>query len=226
MRRGSSVASILLASALVLPPLLNLISEFRRASRAGPSPPRLSFGFGPVATDFSPPPDQRRGTYIPARILDFRSPSTTRSTFFVHYPSGESVAVGSVVIAPPWILAGKIVKVWPRSGVALAAYVEDPSFRVPALAGSTEFLLMGRGEGLGLGVLKGDLSASDSALLKTSGAAGVFPGGLLVGYLDRARKGRVAPAFLRQHGMWLYLWRDPGLEALRRALGTAAGSRW
>jgi cell shape-determining protein MreC len=220
MRRGHGIAPVLLALAIGLPPVLNLIAEVRRVKDAGPFPDTRSHGFGADTRKFTPPPGSERGRYVPGRIIDFRSPSSFRSTFFVHYPRAEPVTPGSVVIAPPQTVAGVIVKAWTRIGVALARHVEDPAFRVACKAGDRTFLLSGAGEEYGLTALAGSLADLPGDVVRTSGADGVFPPDLLVGYWRTEGDGTVEPAFSRERGRWVYLWFDPDLAALQRVLGT------
>jgi hypothetical protein len=223
MRRGRGFAPWLLVLALALPPLLNLIDEVRRIDRAGPAPEVASFGFGAPDETFVPPPGARRGRYVPGRIIDFRSPSAFRSTFLVHFSPKESVGVGAAVMTPGRILAGTVVKVWTRAGVALARSVEDPAFRAVVRAGEAEVVLAGRGEGAGLQCLGGAAPPPSEEPLATAGTDGVFPAGLLVGYRRTGGALTIEPAFRREAACWAYLWYDPDLEALEAALGPRAG---
>ena len=218
MRRGQGVAPLVLGIALVLPPLLNLVAELRRLRDAGPPPDVLEYGFGRAPADAEPPPEERRGRYVPGRVVDFSSPSPFVSTFFVHFPRREEVRPGAVVIAPGRVLAGRIVKVWPRAGLALARVPEDADFRVACSVGDARVLLTGRGDGAGLEAASGSLADFESEIVQTSGDGGVYPPRLLVGF---RRKNVVLPAFSRTRGTWVYLWYDPDLEALAQALGAA-----
>jgi hypothetical protein len=223
MRRGHRIAPILLALALGLPPLLTLVAEVNRAGRAGQAPEMKSYGFGEPPEPFVPPPGARRGRHVPARIVDFRSPSIFRSTFFVHLPPGECPAVGAVVMTPERALAGAVVKVWKTAGIALARSPEDPAFRVACRCGSREAFLTGRGDALGLTLLAGNLGDASDELVWTAGTDGVFPAGLLVGYRRAETSDVVVSAFDRSRATWVYLWRDPDLEALEAAVGPRAG---
>ena len=77
MRRGQSLAPLILGLALVLPPLLNLVFELRELSTAGSSPETLAYGFGAAPEQVQPPRDQRRGRYVPARVIEFGSKEFT-----------------------------------------------------------------------------------------------------------------------------------------------------
>ncbi len=214
MRRGQGFGPIVLAVALFAPPLFNLALELRRLKDPLPAPPRADFRFGDAPFTPGPP---KRGRYIPARIVDFRSPSPLRSTFIAHFPPTEEVRRGAVVIGPHAILAGTVAKVWQRQGIALIRSVEDPGFRALCASRDGDIVLAGRGESLGLGALAGSLAAfAEGERVLTAARSRVFPAGLLLG--DR-RGDAVMPAFAYDQDRWVYLWHDPDLQALSAALG-------
>ncbi|HNR99746.1 MAG TPA: hypothetical protein PKX48_12380 [Planctomycetota bacterium] len=216
MRRGLHFGHILLAVALFAPPVFNLALELRRLKAAPPAPPRADFHFGEAP--FAPEPP-KRGRYIPARIVDFRSPSPLRSTFMVHFPPTEEVHRGAVVIGPHAILAGTVAKVWQRQGVALVRSVEDPGFRALCASRDGDIVLVGRGESTGLSALAGTLDVfADGERVVTAARSRVFPAGLVLG---NRRGNTVVPAFAYDRDRWVYLWHDPDLQALSAALGIA-----
>ena len=212
MQRKHGYASMVLALALFLPPLLNLATELRRLRGGGQGPPPMDFGYGAPPTELP-----ARGTYITGRIIDLRSPSAFRTTYLVHYPRSKTVRPGTVVISRNSIVAGVVAKSWPRAGIALVKSLEDPAFRVSVACHGAELVLSGSGEGRGLAAVSGDLALfADGERITTSGRKSIFPAGLAVGHW---RKGQVVPAFSRTDTRWVYLWRDPDLEVLEAAFG-------
>lgn len=217
MRRGHGFSPVLLALALIAPPVVNLLMEFQRLRHAGAPPGLVDFGFGAdPGTEALP----ARGIYIPGRLIDFRSPSAFRATYFVHFPRGARVAAGAVAVTPGAVVAGRVVKVW--DGIALVKSVEDPAFRVACRSRLGEdAILSGAGSGRGLGAVAGTLdSFEEDEILRTAGGPGVTPAGMIIG---RVREGRVVPHFTPSSAAWLYLWYDPDLERLDAVFGTAAG---
>ena len=170
--------------------------------------------FGDAPFPIGPP---KRGRYIPARVVDFRSPSPLRSTYVVHFPTTEKIHEGAIVIGSRAALAGMVVKVWQRHGVAMVRSVEDPGFRAQCEGRDGDVILAGRGLGLGLDAISGNLTAfTEGERVLTSPRSRTFPAGLVVG---NRHGDTVGPAFAQDRDHWVYLWQDPDLEALSAAFG-------
>lgn len=216
MRHGHSVAPIILALALFLPPLLNVGFKLIGLHQSA-EPETLTYGSGTPDKALKVPAGYRRGDYLPARVIHFSTPSTYRSTYFLTVTPSRPIYPGTAVIAPPWTLAGVVVSVWPQTGVALVKNLDDPLFFVSCMIKGEVLDCQGIGQGLGLkGVLE-DSMAAPLAEVSTSGRGHLFPPGLLVGSLD-ADGQTIRPAFTPDNTPWAYLWFDSDAERVKKQI--------
>src|SRR5512139_3114157 len=103
MARGRGVAPVLIAVGLALSPLVSVVAELRRlaSSPLAPEAAELPFEEGAAAasSEFTAPGGAERGRFVPARVVNFHSPSPFASTYYIRFLPGDTEVIqGSAVM--------------------------------------------------------------------------------------------------------------------------------